>query len=90
MFLQRGDEKGRAFLNFRGPFVRFNFSAARQHKRFITGTTDFKDFTTLPNNGQRILFAIVDLAPRIAPEHLPGFNEFKNVPVVATIQSAVQ
>jgi hypothetical protein len=62
--------------------------SGRQHKRFITGTTDFKDFTTLPNNGQRILFAIVDLAPRIAPEHLPGFNEFKNVPVVATIQSA--
>jgi hypothetical protein len=61
--------------------------SGRQHKRFVTGTTDLEAFTKVPNHRQRILYAIVDMSSRIAPEHRSSFNEFENVPVVATIQS---
>lgn len=88
---KKGSIKGLDVWSYTAPFANLLTGwwllSGRQHERFITGTTDLKDFREIPNKGRKILYAIVDLSSRIAPEHLSNFNEFKNVPVVATIQS---
>jgi hypothetical protein len=63
-----------------------------QHERFVTGTTDLRDFALFSEltsgGGQLDLYlARIDLSPRIAPEHLADFQRFTDVPALATIQS---
>lgn len=68
----------------------------RQHDRFITGVTDFKDKDltiqdyVCKKDNQKHLYAVLaveDLSSCIAPDHLKDFRAFQHVPVVATIQT---
>ncbi len=62
----------------------------RQHHRFITGTTNLEEALYRAGhlrNGQCQLDLVVDLSAYIAPEHLPDFKTFEQVPALATIRS---
>lgn len=58
----------------------------RQHKRFVTGIADLEDIIQVDDR-QGDVFLVVDLSSRIAAEHFPDFQVFKDIPALATIQS---
>ena len=84
---------------FANLLIGWSLLSDRQHERFVTGTTDWP----VGGPGEEEVFAVVterfddqqtdtywatvDLSSRIAPEHLPDFQGFKDVPVLATLQS---